>query len=157
MPARPRGRPPLRATAAYTSRYADDVGAQRLVELHPDGVPLEVIGAHLGMSRERVRQIQDTALARIESALTRDGLDASDFAAWLASRPESESDRSTPSAPERHERMGLPDWRERGSLPVEAWSEHGQCVEAACAALDSIAEMARARREIARVVEGMAL
>lgn len=42
-----------------------DVAAQRFVEDHPNGATLEEIGAALGLTRERVRQIEEIALAKI--------------------------------------------------------------------------------------------
>lgn len=149
LPPAPRGRP-----APTVVPYALDPVAVALVERHPDGCTLEMVGEHLGLTRERVRQVQEIALAKIEAALTVDGLDAHDFARWLA-RPRVESDPDT-TAP-RSEAWVTSAERRDQPLPVAAWSEHGQRVEAACAGLDGIAEAARARRDVARVVEGMEL
>lgn len=39
--------------------------AQELVELHPDGMTLEQIGAVMGITRERVRQIENIAFRKL--------------------------------------------------------------------------------------------
>jgi len=147
LPPRERGRPVIECVP-----FDEDPIAVELVARNPDGLTLEQIGEYLGLTRERVRQVQEMALAKVEAALTADGLDAADFLRWLARpRVESEPDSSNP-------RPGA--WvsscevRDR-PLAVEPYSEHGQRVEAAICELEAAAERARARRDVARVVEGM--
>lgn len=144
---------PIARRGRPTHRIPQDSGAP-LVRDHAMG--LAEIADVLGVSRERVRQIEEEALAKLRAALEAEGLTAHDVGDWLSRRPESESDRSVPSGGRKGEVMGLPDWRPE-PLPVAAWSEHGQRVEAACAALDTVRERAQAYRAIERVVEGMAL
>lgn len=154
MSARPRiGRPPTRATAAYTSRYADDVGAQRLVELHPDGVPYEVIAEHLGLSREGARLICEAALRALAPRLALAGIDAGDLAGMLASRREESLPDHTGGKPSKRmaEAREAAEWARVGTGP------QAPSVLALCEGLDSIAETARARRDVARVVEGLAI
>jgi DNA-directed RNA polymerase sigma subunit (sigma70/sigma32) len=47
--------------------YEEDLAARLFVRTFYDGAPLEAIGEAMGISRERVRQIQDEALARLLS------------------------------------------------------------------------------------------
>ena len=67
-----------------TSRYADDPAAQILASR--GGATLETVAAALGVSRERVRQIQTAAIAHIRARLPLVGLDASHLAEVLATR-----------------------------------------------------------------------
>ncbi len=135
-------------------RWSEDDRAWYVVTVNPDGLTLDQVGALLDVSREYARQLEVRAIQKLRVALARDGLSADDVGDWLSRRPEREPDRSAPSAPERHARAGLPDWR-GVPLPVEPWSEHGQRVEAACCELDAIMERAQARRQIDRVIAGM--
>jgi hypothetical protein len=133
--------------------YSQDVIAMTLVSRFPDGICLEAIGHHIGIVRERVRQIEARALAQLRAALEAEGIEARDIGAWLASRPEATVDVSNP-----RDKPWVSSCEVRDKpLAVEAYSEHGQRVEAACRELDAFVERARARRDVARVVEGMEL
>ena len=61
-------------------RWEHDPRAQRFVAEHPSGARLETIGEHFGLTRERIRQIQATALGKVRATLKREQFDA---AAWL--------------------------------------------------------------------------
>lgn len=50
-------------------RYEDDVACQLLVNAHPDGLTLDEVGRALGLTRERVRQIEAAALAKLRRRL----------------------------------------------------------------------------------------
>lgn len=45
--------------------WEEDALARALVDANPDGMTLDVIGEHLGLTRERVRQIQGNALEKL--------------------------------------------------------------------------------------------
>jgi hypothetical protein len=45
--------------------WEDDPWARKFVEAHPDGAPLELVGAMLGVTKERVRQIEEVALRKL--------------------------------------------------------------------------------------------
>jgi hypothetical protein len=133
--------------------YSQDVIAMTLVSRCPDGMCLEAIGEHLGLVRERVRQVEASALRKLRAALEREGIEARDIGAWLASRPDTESSTANP-----RDQPWVTSCEARDKpLAVEPWSEHGQRVEAACRELDAFVARARARRDVARVVEGMEL
>lgn len=52
--------------------FEDDPEAQRFVEENPSGATLSEIGACLGVTRERVRQIEEEALRKLNAAVRRD-------------------------------------------------------------------------------------
>jgi hypothetical protein len=56
------------------TRYEDDPDVQRFIEEHPDGAMLDEIGAYLGVSRERVRQLETEALVSLARGLRRAGV-----------------------------------------------------------------------------------
>lgn len=45
--------------------YPDDPWARQFVQEHPEGATLEEVAQALGMSRERVRQIEEEALTKL--------------------------------------------------------------------------------------------
>ena len=45
--------------------WNEDVWAQRFVDQHPEGAPLDVVGDALGLVKERVRQIEEEALRKL--------------------------------------------------------------------------------------------
>lgn len=135
------------------TRYADDAGAQRLVALHPDGVPLELIGEHLGLSRESARLIAEAALRSLAPRLALAGIDAADFAGMLAAR---HGERHEPD----HGGFGDQRAHARERREALAWERIGTgaqspVVLALCEGLDSIRETAAAHRFVERVVCGM--
>lgn len=124
--------------------YADDLEAQQLVAQHPDGMTLEEVGAIFGVTRERVRQIEATALRNLRIRCALVGIEPDDVAAMLATRPE----RGTPGAVTTGRPGGRPSDADRARaevLPVAAWSEHGQRVEAALRELEDVSERLRRR------------
>ena len=71
------------AISAIT-RYADDPDAQAIVAAHSDGMPLELVGAYLGVTRERARALEAQALKKIAALLALDGVRERDVVAWLS-------------------------------------------------------------------------
>lgn len=59
-----------------TSRYEADAAAQMIASL--GGVTLEFVACAMGVSRERVRQIQDRALVRLRARLPLVQIDVTD-------------------------------------------------------------------------------
>ena len=63
---------PGRQRAEYlrrnTTPYSDDPVAQFLVSLYPHGLTLQAVATYLGLSRERVRQIEQRARMRLHRA-----------------------------------------------------------------------------------------
>lgn len=64
------------ATPASTLRYSDDPAAIAFVAAHPDGASHEEIGQFLGISRERVRQIQDQIFRSLGDRCAAVGIEA---------------------------------------------------------------------------------
>lgn len=54
-----------------TTPYALDREAQRLVREHPQGMTLDEVGVALGITRERVRQIEHRAVEKLRIAAER--------------------------------------------------------------------------------------
>ena len=63
---------PGRKRAEYLRRntipYSDDPLAQFLVAIYPQGLTLQAVATYLGLSRERVRQIEQRARMRLHRA-----------------------------------------------------------------------------------------
>jgi DnaJ-domain-containing protein 1 len=53
--------------------WEDDVHAQYAVECHPRGMTLDEIGELMGLTRQRVEQIEKEALRKVQRALARRG------------------------------------------------------------------------------------
>jgi transcriptional regulator len=51
-----------------TTRYADDTVAQLVVEMYPEGVPGDIVGELLGITRQRVSQIEIRALSKLRGS-----------------------------------------------------------------------------------------
>lgn len=56
--------------------YEDDPWAQAFVAAHPDGATLEEVGAALGIVRERVRQLEESAIRKCRRAAQKLGAEA---------------------------------------------------------------------------------
>lgn len=67
-------------------RYVDDPAAQAFVAKHDQGAKLEEIGEHLGITRERVRQIEVVALKRFLARLALAGIERADLALFISQR-----------------------------------------------------------------------
>lgn len=84
-----RSRPDARSVNVVP--FSEDLGAQRFVKQHPDGATLEQVGAYLGVTRERVRQIESKALPRLLRYCKRAGISPEDVASYFASRSRNSS------------------------------------------------------------------
>jgi len=71
MARRPRETPLVDADTPYE----EDLAARWFVRNHPDGGTLEEVGVMLGVTRERIRQIEMMALRKLRRACTEEGLD----------------------------------------------------------------------------------
>lgn len=70
--------------------WLEDYTARAFVVHHPEGATLEEVGQMLGVTRERVRQIEVAAFKRLRRACEREGIDAEDLAA-IFGRDEAQS------------------------------------------------------------------
>lgn len=68
------------------TRYEDDLRCQAVVSAHPDGINNDQIGQLLGISRERVRQILDGAIARLRKRCELAGITEDEVRDMLARR-----------------------------------------------------------------------
>jgi hypothetical protein len=144
--------PPDRAVAARMGRKRGQPLGDR------GGLGLDVIGEQMGISKERVRQIEEAALAKLRRGLERLGVTADEVAEWLTSRTtydpgayaETEHAHActVDAVSARSRRQD-----ERIAAQAPAW----QTIRAdrAILALEEAAETARAHRMIERVVCGM--
>ena len=73
----------------HTSRIEDDPWAMEIARR--GGATLEIVGDALGLTRERVRQIEEKARKKLAMSMPLVGIDASDIAAVLATRPGQET------------------------------------------------------------------
>jgi hypothetical protein len=64
--------------------YARDAAAQAFVAEHEGGATLELVGLAMGVTRERIRQIEASALARFRRRAHLAGLDADDLVRVLS-------------------------------------------------------------------------
>ena len=149
-----RGRP-RRGELDLTTRFADDPGARAVVEAHPEGAPLEAIAAHLGISREGARLIEQSSLVRFARRCELAGITAADLAAVLA---RGQPDDEYPD----HGLDGKASTSTSAARDALACSRVGSGpqspeVLALIAGLDSIQDAARARRDVERVVDGMSI
>jgi hypothetical protein len=64
--------------------YEDHDECQKIVEANPDGLTLEEVGAYLGITRERVRQIEVEALTKLREATGGAVVETESFAFPLA-------------------------------------------------------------------------
>lgn len=119
---------PQGSLVSHTTRFADDLAARMIAAR--GGATLELCGAALGLTRERVRQIEEAARRKLEPRLRLAGVGAEDVARILATRPGVEV---------THGGAGYtgPTRQEMAQPPADGpWSEYGQRVEAAIAALE---------------------
>lgn len=66
--------------------YADDDRCWYVVEMHPDGLTLDQVGLLMGVTRERVRQIEERAKRKLALACQLAGVTREDFEAMMAMR-----------------------------------------------------------------------
>jgi Fe2+ transport system protein FeoA len=71
---------------SHALAYEDDVEAQRFVDEHPNGATLDEVGVALGLSRERVRQIEADAVANLVRRLRLVGITRDELLELFASR-----------------------------------------------------------------------
>ncbi len=71
--------------------WSEDVASQEFVEAHRGGATLEEVGEELGLTRERVRQIEAVALRKLVPRLALVGVEPDDVAAMLAAKPDDRS------------------------------------------------------------------
>jgi len=142
----------LRASEVHpTLPWDRDPTCRAWVAERPDGATLEQVGQALGVTRERVRQIETRALARLATALTKLGVDPADVAGMLAGRGRGTehmvgggNGRATPvTFPVQLER----ERRRADALPEELWSPLGRRAEEALRAaeerIELVAELVR--------------
>lgn len=140
-----RGRPPAIGAIDQVTPYERDLRCRVIVREHPDGLSRESVGALLGISGERVRQIEESALRAVEAQCQALGISGADLWAALASRGGEEHTADGRGGPQKG-RMGVGDWRETGEpLPVGPYSEHGLRVEAAIVELERVVARLEAR------------
>jgi len=134
------------------TRYEDDLDAQRLVAEHPDGMTLDQVGVTMGVTRERIRQIEAKALESLALRCQLAGITREDVLEMLSRKPSQEGGgHGGGGGGQQKTASGIADWR-GDALPVEPWSEHGLRVEAACAEMDAAA--ARLTATLVRVGRG---
>jgi hypothetical protein len=130
-----------------------------------DGATLDEVAASLGVSRERARQIEESALGALRVALLRaingrcGEVTPGDIMRWLDRRA---SDPDTvemwSSRVGRSADDGGRGWAWVAQVPPGAYAESVQRAEREIdEGLGSIAETARAYRAVERVIEGMSL
>lgn len=68
--------------------FANDPGAQRFVDDHPQAASLAMIGSAFGITSERVRQVEVQAMNRLVAQLALEGVNRTDVLEWLASKTE---------------------------------------------------------------------
>jgi hypothetical protein len=68
------------------TRFADDPEAISFVATHPGGGTLEEVGEMFDLTRERIRQIEERALAKLVDRLRLAGVHPADVAEMLASK-----------------------------------------------------------------------
>lgn len=90
------------APVSSITTFGEDPGAQAFVDEHPDGTTLEVVSDALGLTRGRVRQIEEDALAKARAAAEREGLSPEDLAAALLNRGRS-AEHMSPGASSAHD------------------------------------------------------
>ena len=120
-----------------SSRFLDDPWAVEIASR--GGCTLEIVGEVLGITRERVRQIEYAACKHLHARLLLVGVTPEDVREMLASRPDSQNSHGFAGyVKTTGERM-----RESfGPLPVAPWSEHGLRVEAALVEAERAADRA---------------
>lgn len=136
------------------AHWPDDVS--EYVEAHPDGMTHEQIAAVVGVSRQRIHQIEVEALRLFVAAMERAGLSEEDVIAHLTSRHTHDPRAGAEADGESHligigRREVLQD--ERIAAQAPAWQTLR--ADRAILALEEAAETARAHRFIERVVCGM--
>lgn len=138
--------------------FAEDAAAQAFVEQHPGGATLEVCGDALGVTRERLRQIESKALKRLRKRCRLAGITAEDLVAVLANRGRS-GEHMTPSTGFASGYMGASlseaktaSVQAHSTLPEEFYSPEGEQFAAAvedlerhARRLDAVFEEARRR------------
>ena len=67
-------------------RFECDPETRAFVAEHPGGATLAEIGEYLGVTRERVRQIEAAALPKARAAALAEGIDSEEFLAHLMQR-----------------------------------------------------------------------
>lgn len=70
----------------WRTSYADDERCRALIESHPDGMTLHEVGMAFGVSRERIRQIEEIALKRLLARCKLAGISREDVASMLSTK-----------------------------------------------------------------------
>lgn len=74
-----------------TLEFERDHAARAFVVHHREGATLDEVGTAFGLTRERIRQIQQSALVKIRRVCEREGIDVADFVHALANRREEQA------------------------------------------------------------------
>ena len=139
---------------SHFTRYADDPDAQAIVAAHPDGMSLELVGAYLGVTRERARTLEAQALKKIAALLALDGVRERDVVAWL-SRGRPGDGAGDPEPPHLRQGVDSEERQARIAARVDAQepSEATLAAERAVAVLEATVERLSAAIERCGVID----
>lgn len=125
------------ATVHPTMPFAEDQAAQDFVAAHPGGATLEVCGDALGITRERLRQIETKAIKSLRKRCRLVGITAEDLAAVLAGRRSNVEHMAPTTSPVGYTGRTPSEAKVQPTLPEELYSPEGQRLAAAVGELEA--------------------